>query len=145
LKAWWRAYVLCALVFAAFVTRHPITRGALLGALAYFAECVVQQLIFQHLICAPLAEDPATTRKSQWIAALLFAVVHLPNPVLVPATFAWGFAACGLFRRRRSLWAVAIFQYLLSGILYASVPYAWHHAFRIGPRYLMAGLLPPPL
>lgn len=135
LQAWKWVYILCALVFAVLAARHPITRATILGAIAYFAECVVQQLIYQHLVCAPLAADPATSRRSLWIAASLFAVVHLPNPVLAPATFAWGLAACLLFRQRRSLWAVALFQYLLSGIVYALVPYVLHHAFRIGPRY----------
>ncbi len=136
LQAWWWAYVPCAIVFAVFAAGRPLTRATLLGAIAYFAECVVQQLIYQHLVCAPLAADPATAHRFQWISASLFALVHLPNPVLMPATFVWGLVACRLFRQRRSLWAVAIFQYLLSGILYALAPYEWHHAFRIGPRYL---------
>lgn len=135
LKAWWWAYLLCLLVLATLVERHPVTRGAMVSGVAYFAECVVQQLIYQHLVCAPLTAELGNTSKSQWASGLLFSVVHLPNPVLMPATLVWGVVASMLFRERRSLWAVALFQYLLSGILYALVPYGWHHAFRIGPRY----------
>jgi hypothetical protein len=139
LLAWWPAYVGCALILAALTRWRTVTGATLLGAVAYLAACVIQQLIYQHLVCAPLTAEFGPNAKAQWSSALLFSLVHLPNPVLAPVTLIWGAAAWSLFRRERSLWAVAILQYLLSGIAYAIIPYAWHHVFRVGPRYF-AGL-----
>lgn len=135
LCAWWPAYTLCVLLFAALCRWRTVSASTLYGAVAYLAGCVIQQLIYQDLVCAPLTADFGPNAKAQWSSALLFSLVHLPNPALAPATLLWGAAAWSLFRRQRSLWAVAILQYLLSGIAYALIPYAWHHGFRVGPRY----------
>lgn len=132
---WWWAYGLCLMAFAALVQWRAANGAVAIRGVAYLAGCAVQQLIYQHLVCAPLTKEFGGAAKSQWTSALLFSLVHLPNPVLMAATLIWGAAAWSLFRRTRSLWAVAIFQYFLSGILYALLPYAWHHAFRVGPRY----------
>ncbi|HEY3836581.1 MAG TPA: CPBP family glutamic-type intramembrane protease [Bryobacteraceae bacterium] len=135
LRAWWWAYMLCLVVLGVLVDWRFLSRPTLLRGAAYLGECLVQQLIYQHLVCTPIRLDLGPNQKSDWAAASLFALVHLPNPVLVPATFVWGATAAHLYRRRPSLWAVAVLQYLLSGILYGLVPYAWFHGFRIGPSY----------
>jgi hypothetical protein len=135
LRAWWWAYALGLLTLTALLDWRTFARPTLWRGLAYLAECAVQQLIYQHLICAPLRRDFGPNARSDWTAASLFALVHVPNPALVPATLAWGAMAANLYRRRPSLWAIALLQYLLSGILYALIPYAWFHGFRIGPRY----------
>lgn len=135
LKAWWSAYILCSVALAVLAQWMSAPTAALASGVAYLAECVVQQFVYQYLVCDPLRADLGPTSKSDWIAALLFSLVHLPNPILVPATLLWGFAASRLFRQHRSLWAIAILQYLLSGILYALLPHSLQHPFRIGPRY----------
>lgn len=139
MRRWWPVYAGCVVAFLVVIRWRLLNAPTVTGSAAYFAGCVVQQLVFQHLICRPMSEEFGPGAKAQWGSGLLFSLVHVPNWVLVPATFLWGAAAWGLYRRDRSLWAVAILQYLLSGILYGVVPYQWHHAFRVGPRYWGAG------
>ena len=134
-KSWWWAYILCLVLFASLVSWRSVTGATLAGAASYLAGCVLQQTIYQYLVCAPLTEDFGATTRSQWTSAVLFSAVHFPNPVLMAATLVWGALAWSLFRRRPSLWAVALFQFLLSGIVYLILPIGWHHAFRVGPRY----------
>ncbi len=135
MKSWWWAYILCLVGFSVLASWHSVTAATLAGAASYLAGCVLQQAIYQYLVCVPLNEEFGATTRSLWTSAVLFSAVHFPNPVLMAATLVWGALAWSLFRRRPSLWAIALFQFLLSGILYQLVPVGWHHAFRVGPRY----------
>ena len=48
------------------------------------------------------------TTGSLVVTALLFSLVHLPNPVLVPATFVGGLFFVAMFRRFRNIYPLAI-------------------------------------
>jgi hypothetical protein len=48
------------------------------------------------------------TTGSLLLTALLFSLVHLPNPVLVPATFLGGVFFVAIFRRFRNIYPLAI-------------------------------------
>ncbi len=104
----------------------------------YFWWAAVQQLLYQNLVAKPLCRSGRPGRACL-AAGALFALVHLPNPVLVPATFVWGAAACRLFQRVPSVFGLALLQALLSSALYWLAPAAWHHGFRVGISYLAWG------
>jgi membrane protease YdiL (CAAX protease family) len=69
-------------------------------------------------------------------AALLFAVAHIPNPVLGVLTLVWGFIACPLFLRYRNLYALGLAHAILGLCVAITVPDALHHHMRVGLGYL---------
>ena len=69
-------------------------------------------------------------------AALLFAIAHIPNPVLIVLTLLWGFIACTLFLRYRNLYALGLAHGILGICVAVTVPNALHHHMRVGLGYL---------
>jgi Type II CAAX prenyl endopeptidase Rce1-like len=69
-------------------------------------------------------------------AAFLFAVAHIPNPVLMVLTLVWGFIACPLFLRYRNLYALGMAHAILGLCVAITVPDALHHHMRVGLGYL---------
>ena len=65
----------------------------------------------------------------------MFAAAHIPNPILVPATFLWGTVSTRLFEARPSVPVLGVTQALLSAMLYVVTPVALNGQFRVGPGY----------
>ncbi len=118
-------------------TLHPYVPRRTLSAAAsgYLIWTFQQQFMLQSFFFVRL-ERLLSSRKAVWAAAGLFALAHVPNPVLVPATLAAGLAFCELFRRHRNLYTLAIAQAILGMCLAAAVPEALHHHMRVGIGYL---------
>lgn len=70
------------------------------------------------------------------LAALLFAVAHIPNPVLTSLTLLWALIACPLFLRYRNLYALGLAHGILGICVAITVPDALHHHMRVGLGYL---------
>jgi membrane protease YdiL (CAAX protease family) len=70
------------------------------------------------------------------ISASLFAVAHVPNPVLTLATLIWGLAACALFRRYRDLLSLGLAHAVFGLTLAMCIPASVHHNMRVGLGYL---------
>jgi hypothetical protein len=68
-------------------------------------------------------------------AAGLFALAHLPNPVLAPATLVWGIAACWLFLRYRNIYALGVAHGILGLCVAVIVPEPLQHHMRVGIGY----------
>ena len=69
-----------------------------------------------------LREAQATVGRTAgiWLAAILFALLHLPNPFLSAMTFAGALAWCWIYDRRPNLLPLALSHALLTlAILYA--------------------------
>jgi membrane protease YdiL (CAAX protease family) len=79
-------------------------------------------------------------------AAFIFAAAHLPNPILTPITFLWGFAACLVFLRYRNLYPLALAHAILGITLAITIPGPVIHNMRVGLGYLTYGHAhkPPP-
>jgi membrane protease YdiL (CAAX protease family) len=67
-------------------------------------------------------------------AAALFAIFHMPNPFLVPVTFAAGLAACWIYRSARNIPIIGTAHGLLSFAMYHALPLAVTHGLRVGPH-----------
>src|SRR5215469_15269550 len=70
------------------------------------------------------------------VTAALFALAHLPNPILTPLTLAWGLAACMLFLRYRNLYTLAAVHAILGVTLAITIPALAVHNMRVGRGYL---------
>lgn len=135
LIAWRFVFAGCAAVVIAgcFLTAHPLYllyRGG-----AYFLWCVLQQMLLQSMIYRRIRIVLGASWSASLLSGMLFAAAHIPNPVLVPATFFWGTMATRLFERRPTILAIALLQTLLSSLLIWLTPPGLHHQFRVGPGY----------
>lgn len=70
------------------------------------------------------------------VLAVLFAVCHIPNPVLVPLTLAWGAIAGVVFLRCRNLYTLGLAHAILGICIAIAVPRVMTHHMRVGHGYL---------
>lgn len=102
---------------------------------SYFAFCLLQQVALNSLVHNRML----SLIHVEWIAAastaLIFAVIHWPNPVLVPATFVAGFAMALLFGRHRNVIPLAVGQAILGILASWAFPVEWQHHLRVGPGF----------
>lgn len=112
-------------------TFHPLYNGDLAHVGGYVLWTFYQQFLLQDFfmprLTRVLSSDAAIA-----VAAVLFAVAHLPNVPLAIATLLWGAASCALFRRYRSLYVLGLVQGLLGLCFAVCIPDALHHHMRVG-------------
>jgi hypothetical protein len=128
----WLAGAVCLILILAgrIADSEILFRGG-----AYFVWCCIQQTVYQNLVYRPLRHSFDAGLLSWSVSGLIFGAVHLPNPVLAPATLLWGAGSSRLFEAKPSIPALALAQVLLSSLLYELTPWDWHHGFRVGPGY----------
>ncbi len=93
-------------------------------------EFILQSFFFNR--CEELYGSSAAV----WIAATLFASVHLPSPVLTTATLIGALFFCEMFRRYRSIYPLAIVHAMLGVTIALTVPDSLLHHMRVGIGYL---------
>jgi len=105
----------------------------------YIIWTFVQQLLMQCFFLARILRLLPRAWLAALITALIFAVAHLPNPILAPATLLWGLASCLIFLHYRNIYTLAIAHAILGVTLTITVPAAVHHNMRVGLGYLTYG------
>ena len=131
-KIWWAGIAILAVGFLWGPSRA--WEGGY-RAVIYCAWCIFQQFLYQNMVCKRLRESTGASWKNKFLAGSLFGVVHLPNPVLAPATMVWGTLSGYLFEESPSVYAIGLMQFLLSTCLFWLTPLHWNHGFRVGPGY----------
>ena len=119
-------------------TLHAVFHGlpAWAGFWTYMFWALVQQFILQAFFLLRLLRLLPTKTAAISAAALLFAVAHIPNPLLMVLTLCWGAAACAVFLRYRNLYTLGLAHGLLGLCLAISVPNSIQHQMRVGLGYL---------
>jgi hypothetical protein len=119
-----------------FLGRHILfNTSILLRGCLYFIWCALQQLLYQSVIWAVVRKRLASRWAAAIVSGLVFALLHIPNPVLVVGTLVWGVFSSLLFENCRSIFGLALLQVMISSMLMWVTPYHLHHGFRTGPSY----------
>jgi hypothetical protein len=126
------------LLAARLHTLHPPPGAEALIATfwGYALWSLVQQFLLQDFFLLRLQRLLPAGRSAVFAAAGLFAFAHLPNPVLTPLTFIWGFGACLLFLRYRNLFPLGIAHAIFGICLAVAIPGHVIHNMRVGLGYL---------
>ncbi len=135
----WSAIWLFSIVVFVVLGRERLLRlEALTHGALYFAWAAAQQVVYQSMTYLPLRDNLKRPAPAAGLAGIAFAIMHVPNPVLVPATYVWGVASSLLFERCRSIWGLALLQMMLASTLFWITPREMNREFRIGPYYYEA-------
>jgi hypothetical protein len=110
----------------------------------YAVWAFIQQLGLQCFSLSRLLRLMPDTLSAVSVAAGMFAIAHLPSPILVVATLIWGFVACMLFLRYRNIYLLAIAHAILGIALGITVPPQVDHEMLVGRRYLTYVQKPAP-
>ena len=102
----------------------------------YVLFACIQQLLLQDFFLPRLVRLMRNPTRAAFAAAAIFALAHLPNPILTTATLAWGLAACFFFLRYRNLCPLFLAHSILGIALGVCVPGPVIHNMRVGLGYL---------
>ncbi len=69
------------------------------------------------------------------VVALLFALLHLPNPCLMAATFIGGLMWAAIYQRAPNIYALAISHAVMTWVLVSTLPAAALGGLRVGYKY----------
>jgi hypothetical protein len=103
---------------------------------SYALWALLQQFVLQDFILLRLLRLLPGRMMAVMTAAGLFALAHVPNPVLMPLTLVWGLAACLLFLRYRNLYTLAAMHIIFGICVAITVPGPVDHNMRVGLGYL---------
>lgn len=129
---------IAVLVAIRYQTLHPVG-GILLYLRNFWGYAIwsfAQQWLLQAYFLLRLVRILPGKRYAAVVAASIFAVAHLPNPILTVMTLAWGLIACLVFLRYRNLYTLAITHAILGICLAISVPGPVIRNMRVGLGYL---------
>jgi membrane protease YdiL (CAAX protease family) len=126
------------LVAAQIGTLHaPPTAGLFLQRYGGYAVwSFLQEFLLLNFFLLRLLRLVSGRHAAALAASSLFALVHLPNPVLTPLTLLWGYASCLLFLRYRNLYVPAVCHAILGITIAITVPGPVDHNMRVGLGYL---------
>lgn len=102
----------------------------------YIVWSGVQQFLLQCFFLFRLLRLLPKPRQAAFAAAGMFALAHLPNPLLAGLTIVWGTLACLIFLRYRNLYPLALAHAILGVTIAVAVPGPVDHNMRVGLGYL---------
>ena len=128
-----------AVAIAAEMHTLRMPRGLLVFFATYCAYAIwagVQQFLLQGVFLLRFLRLISRPGPAALAASALFAMAHLPNPVLMPITFLWGLAACLLFLHYRNIYPLMIAHAILGITVAMTIPGPVDHNMRVGLGYL---------
>jgi membrane protease YdiL (CAAX protease family) len=111
-------------------------RPAIPHVWGYALWALMQQFMLQIYVLSRLLRLGMRRGPAIALSAVLFALAHVPNPVLMVLTLVWGAVSCALFLRYRNLYTLALAHGILGMCLAITVPNPILHHMRVGLGYL---------
>jgi membrane protease YdiL (CAAX protease family) len=102
----------------------------------YTIWSLAQQFLLQGYFLTRLTRVIPSATVAAAIAATIFALAHLPNPILTLLTLIWGMAACLVFLKARNIWTLAIAHAIFGICVAVTIPATTIHNMRVGRGYL---------
>lgn len=102
----------------------------------YTVWSLVQQLLLQGYFLARLLRIMPKANLAAFLAASVFALAHLPNPILTPLTLIWGLTACLVFIRSRNVYPLAIAHAIFGICVAVTIPASILHNMHVGLGYI---------
>ena len=102
----------------------------------YTIWAFMQQFLLQGYFLVRLLRVMPNKQWAVLTAATVFALIHLPNPILTPVTLLWGLLACFVFLQSRNIYPLAIAHAIFGICVTITVPATMHHNMRVGLGYL---------
>jgi membrane protease YdiL (CAAX protease family) len=136
------ALAVAALVIVIAIHLHTLraTNGFLGFARRYWGYALwafVQQFLLQDFFFRRFRNlMPGRAKAAALAAAGIFALAHLPNPILAPVTFVWGLVACLIFLQYRNLIPISIAHAILGITLAIAIPGPVIRNMRVGLGFL---------
>ena len=96
----------------------------------------VQQLILQCFILPRTLRLLGNTTAAAVVSAGLFAIAHLPNPLLTLITLVCGLASCFFFLHYKNLWPLAMAHAILGISIAITIPGPLDHNMMVGIGYV---------
>lgn len=96
----------------------------------------LQQVLLQSFFLSRSLRLLSNATAAAALSACLFAIAHLPNPVLTAITLVAGLASCLFFLRYKNLWPLAIAHAILGISIAITIPGQLDHNMRVGISYL---------
>jgi len=104
--------------------------------LGYTVWSFLQQFLMQGYFLLRLIRILPDGRRAAIATACIFALAHLPNPILTPMTLLWGFVACTVFLRFRNIYPLAAAHAIFGICIAVAFPGPVVHNMRVGLGYL---------
>ena len=101
----------------------------------YAIWALVQEFLLQSIFFLR-CEAIFGSRRAVLVSAALYAIAHLPSPLLTLLSFVGGLLFCEFFRRWRNLYPLGVIHAALGLTIAASLPDKWLHHMRVGIGYL---------
>lgn len=102
----------------------------------YTIWALMQQLLLQGYFLARSLRVIPSPNVAAFLTASVFAIAHLPNPVLTPLTLIWGLIACLVFIHSRNVYPLAIAHAIMGICIAVTIPATVLHNMRVGLGYL---------
>ena len=101
----------------------------------YGIWALLQQFLLQDFVLLHLLRLLPGRMAAVIGAAGLFALAHVPNPILTPAALIWGSAACLIFLKYRNVYTLGIAHAIFGICIAIAVPGPMDHNMRVGHGY----------
>lgn len=102
----------------------------------YVVWAFAQQILLLDFFLMRLLRRMPGRKSAVLATAGIFALAHVPNPVLAPLTLLWGVIACVLFLRYCNLYPLALAHAIFGICIAITVPGPTSHHMRVGLGYL---------